>query len=287
MSHDHDHAGDNLKVAFFLNLGFTLVEILGGFWTNSIAILSDAVHDLGDSLSLGLAWYFERLSHRKGTSQLTYGYRRYRLLGGLITSLVLLAGLCFVLWHSIQRLTHPEPVQAHGMMGLALLGILFNGAAVFRVRRGTSLTEKLVSWHLIEDTLGWVVVLVGAGVMAIWDLPIIDPVLSILIALFIAWNVGKNLKKVAAVFLQTTPEGFDLDAFIEKVESIPGVDSIHHIHSWSLDGERHVFSAHVIRGADSGSDAGLKARIRALLDDHSFEHVTLELEDPGDDCPQR
>lgn len=288
MPHDHHHgSSENLRIAFFLNLAFTIIEIVGGIWTNSIAILSDAVHDLGDSLSLGLAWYFDRLSHKGRTSQLTYGYRRYRLLGGLITGLVLLVGLGFVLWHSVERLFAPQEVRVSGMIGLAVLGILFNGAAVLRVKHGSSLTEKLVSWHLIEDTLGWVAVLVGAGIMAIWDLPIVDPILSIGISLIILWNVGRNLKKVAAVFLQTIPEGFDLDAFLDRAAQIDGVHSLHHIHSWSIDGESHVLSAHVIRENGADQDQRIKQQIRALLDEDTFEHVTLEMESAADDCPQR
>src|SRR5690606_34449558 len=110
-----------------------------------------------------------------------------------------------------------------GMMALAVVGILFNGAAVLRVRKGTSMTEKMVSWHLIEDMLGWIAVLIGAGVMAIWDLPVIDPLLSIGISLFVLWNVGRNLRKVAKVFLQETPDSFDAEGFGKSVESIPGV----------------------------------------------------------------
>lgn len=288
MPHDHHHgSSDNLKVAFFLNLAFTIIEIIGGIWTNSIAILSDAVHDLGDSLSLGLAWYFDRLSKKGRTSQLTYGYRRYRLLGGLITGLVLLVGLGFVLWKSIERLFDPQEVRVSGMIGLAVLGVIFNGAAVLRVKHGSSLTEKLVSWHLIEDALGWVVVLIGAGIMAIWDVPIVDPILSIGISLVILWNVGRNLKKVAAVFLQTTPEGFDLESFIDQATEIEGVNSLHHIHSWSIDGESHVLSAHVVREDGKADDQKIRHEIRDLLDDSTFEHITLEMESASEDCPQR
>ena len=125
-SHDHSHAEGNLKVAFFLNLTFTIIEFIGGILTNSIAILSDALHDLGDTGSLGLAWYFEKLSHKKPSSQHTYGYRRFRLLGGLITGFVLTIGLCFILFNSFKRLANPEPVNATGMMALAVLGILVN-----------------------------------------------------------------------------------------------------------------------------------------------------------------
>ena len=284
--HHHHHHGGNLKFAFLLNLGFTVIEILGGLWTNSIAILSDAVHDLGDSLSLGIAWYFERMSHRGATPRNTYGYRRYSLLGGLVTAVVLLLGLAFILWQSVQRLFAPEPVHATGMIALAVLGVLFNGAAVLRVRRGSSLTERVVSWHLLEDMLGWVAVLVGAVAMAVWDLPIIDPLLSIGISLFILWNVVRNLRHFFDVFLQRTPPSFDVDAFERDMLRIPQVTGVHHVHSWSIDGEKHVMTTHlVMRPSATRADiVAAKQQVRELLDRGAFEHVTVDVELEGEDC---
>jgi cobalt-zinc-cadmium efflux system protein len=284
--HHHHHADGNLKVAFLLNLVFTVVELVGGLLTNSIAILSDAVHDLGDSLSLGIAWYFQRVSRKGATARNTYGYRRYSLLGGLVTAMVLLLGLVFILWQSAQRLFAPEPVHATGMIALAVLGVLFNGAAVLRVRRGSSLTERVVSWHLMEDVLGWVAVLVGAVVMAVWDLPIIDPLLSIGISLFILWNVVRNLRHFFDVFLQRTPPDFDVEAFERDVLAIPQVTGVHHVHSWSIDGEKHVMTTHlVMRERASRADiVAAKERVRALLDPRAFEHVTVDVELEGEDC---
>lgn len=287
--HDHAHAhssGDNLKVAFLLNLAFTLIELVGGLWTNSVAILSDAVHDLGDSLSLGSAWYFERLSRRGRTPRNTYGHRRYALLGGLLTAAVLLAGLAFVLWQAVGRLFAPEPVNAPGMMVLAVIGVAFNGAAVLRVRKGSSLTEQMVSWHLLEDTLGWLAVLAGAAAMLVWDVPIIDPLLSIGISLFVLWNVLRNLRRFFSVFLQHAPPSFDLEQFDEAVARIPKVVSVHHTHSWSIDGEKHVLTTHLVMDADASRQQVLQAKrqVRALLDPGAFEHLTVDVELAGEDC---
>lgn len=283
----HEHgSGENLKTAFLLNLTFTVIEIIGGFWTNSIAILSDAVHDLGDSISLGLAWYFDRLSRRGRTAQNTYGYRRYSLLGALITGVVLLAGVTFVLVNAVSRLFSPEEVNAPGMMVLAVIGVTFNGMAVLRVRRGSSLTEQVVSWHLLEDTLGWVAVLIGAAVMTFWDMPIIDPLLSIGISLFVLWNVVRNLGKVFNVFIQKVPQAFDVDAFEQSVLAHPKVISMHHTHSWTVDGEIHVLTTHLVMTRQASRDemVAAKAHVRRLLDPATFEHLTIEVELEGEPC---
>lgn len=289
MGGHHAHgasATSNIKIAFFLNLSFTLIELVGGLWTNSVAIISDAVHDLGDSLSLGLAWYFVHLSKQGPTSRNTYGYQRYSLLGGLITAVVLMIGLGFILWHAVGRLLSPEEVNAPGMMALAVVGILFNGAAVLRVRKGSSLTERIVSWHLLEDTLGWVAVLLGAGAIAIWDLPIIDPLLSIAISCFILWNVVKNMKQFFHIFLQLSPASFDRDSFEQHILSLPKAVSLHHTHSWTLDGESHVLTTHVVmeKAASRGDVLKVKNEIQEFSRAHGFTHVTADVEFEGEIC---
>lgn len=290
--HHHDTQPDdqrssrNLRTALLLNVSFTVIELIGGLLTNSVAILSDAVHDLGDSVSLGLAWYFERKSHRGRTPSNTYGYRRYALLGGLITGAVLLIGLSFVLWHAVGRLFAPEPVNAPGMLVLALIGVAFNGVAVLRMRSGTSMTERIVSWHLLEDALGWVAVLVGAAIMSVWDVPIIDPLLSIGISLFVLWNVYRNLRSVFHVLLQRVPEGFDVEQFEADVLAQPCVTEIHHTHSWSIDGERHVLTMHVVVSEDADRTAvvAIKEHIRDALDPKVFEHVAVDVEYEDEVC---
>jgi cobalt-zinc-cadmium efflux system protein len=289
-NHDHGHhhhgSSSNLGTALLLNISFTILEIIGGLWTNSVAILSDAVHDLGDSLSLALAWYFDRKSRKGRTPTNTYGYRRYSLLGGLITALVLIVGLTFVLWHAVARLFSPEAVNAEGMVVLAIIGVFFNGAAVLRVRRGTSLTEKIVSWHLLEDTLSWVAILIGAGVMSHLDVPIIDPLLSIGISLFVLWNVIRSLKKVFHVLLQRTPADFDVEAFEAEMLTHPKLVGVHHTHSWSIDGESHVLTTHLVldRSASREDIIDTKEWVRGLLSPDTFEHITVDVELEDEDC---
>src|SRR5690606_11831485 len=154
----------------------------------------------------------------------------------LVTGLVLVVRLTVVIWSASLRLASPEAVHAPGMLAIAVVGIALNGGAAWVLAGGHSLNEKVGSWHLVEDTLGWVAVLIGSGVMMVWDMPIIDPLLALLIAAFILWNVIRNLGQVAMVFLQSSPHGFDPEAFDRQLAEIAGVVDSHHTHTWTLDG---------------------------------------------------
>ena len=182
--HGHHHHGDvkNLGIAFILNVCFTIIEIVGGILTNSVAILSDALHDLGDSLSLGLAWYFQRLSEKGRDRNFSYGYKRFSVLGALITSVVLVIGSVIIIYSAVSRLQHPQISNGLGMLGLAVLGILVNGAAVVRLKGSSSVNSRAVMLHLMEDVLGWVAVLIGSLFIYFFDWQIIDPILSLMIA---------------------------------------------------------------------------------------------------------
>lgn len=287
--HSHgigEHASNNLGTAFLLNFGFTLLEIAGGLFTNSVAILSDAIHDAGDSLSLGLAWYLQRLSKKEANLMFTYGYERFSTLGAFITAVVLLIGLILVLFRAVPRLFDPEPVQTPGMIVLAVIGIGVNGAAALKTRRGTSLNESVVSWHLLEDVLGWVAVLGGSIAMTIWNIPIIDPLLSIGISLFVLFNVLRKLVRVGRVFLQSAPENFNLGEFKQRVGQLPQVTGTHHTHSWSIDGEQHVLSTHIVMqsGATRANIVAVKQQVREILEPYNFKHLTVEIELEGEDC---
>ena len=217
MGHDHhDHNNHqhadlgNIRLAFFLNLVFTIIEIFGGLWTNSLAILADAIHDLGDSFALGSAWFLERLSMKKGDALYSYGYRRFSLLGALISATVLILGSVFILLHAIPRIFDPQHSYAPGMVLFALMGIAVNGAAVLRLKGSTGINAKMVTWHLLEDVLGWAAVLAVSLILLIRDIPFLDPLLSCLITAYVLFNVLKNLGKTFGVFMQGVPEGVDL-----------------------------------------------------------------------------
>lgn len=281
----HDHSDTkNLATAFFLNLIFTIIEIIGGLWTNSVAILADAIHDLGDSLSLGLAWYLQNVSKKDPSSSFTYGYRRFSLLGAILTALILIIGGLIVIYESVPRLIQMEETNAGGMIGLAILGILVNGLAVWRTRSGKSMNEQMVSWHLLEDVLGWVAVLIGALIMFFFDAPFIDPILSIGITLWVMYNVVHQLIKAVKIVLQAAPDDIDQVEIRTALLDLRGVDAVHHLHLWSLDGLKVIMSVHVqtsMRG-DLTSLQSLKADIRARLHSFGIDHVTIEMEAEGE-----
>ena len=276
----------NLRLAFLLNLGFTLLEIAGGLWTNSLAILADSVHDLGDSMSLGLSWYLERYSNKGGDERFSYGYRRFSLLGALVNTAILIVGSLFILLRAVPRLIYPEATNAQGMALLAIIGILVNGLAVLRLRKGKSLNVQIAAWHLYEDVLGWVAVLVASIALYFWNIPILDPLLSILITGYVLWNVIRNLKKTLSLFLHAVPEAFNLDEVKGRLLAMEHVRSLHHTHIWSMDGEHHVLTAHIVVDPCTDRDeiVQLKKEINSLTADLDIAHTTLEVEYEDEDC---
>ncbi len=285
-SHNHDHSEGNIKIAFFLNLTFTIIEIIGGLYTNSLAILSDALHDLGDSLSLGLSWYFQRLSKKGRTPNFSFGYKRFSLLGAIINSIVLVVGSVFVLSHALPQLWQPEKTDAQGMLYLAILGVIVNGLAVFRLRKGESLNEKVVSLHLLEDVLGWIAVLIGSIIMMYFDAPIIDPILSILITAFVLFNVYKNIKESMRIILQGTPTDITVEDIEDKIKSVDKVLSTHDCHLWSLDGTYHILTAHVVLDKNYSLEelSLIKGQIFDVISKFNIKHSTLSFELESEIC---
>lgn len=284
--HHHHHTGSNLKLAFFLNLTFTILEIFGGIWINSVAILSDAIHDLGDSISLGLAWYLDKKSKKDANEQFSFGYTRFSLLGALINAMILITGSFFVISEAIKRLITPEISDAKGMIIFALIGVAVNGYAAWKVSSGATQNEKVVSWHLVEDVLGWAAVLVAGIILYFKNVTWLDPALSLGISAFILWNVVKNLKETLYIFLQAVPNELSLEEIKNKIKEIPQVESIHHTHLWSLEGAHHVFTTHVkikpINKLEEVIEA--KAAIKDVLRRYPFSHYTVEVEMHEETC---
>lgn len=284
-SHDK-HEQSNIAIAFALNAVFTIIEIIGGILTNSIAILSDAVHDLGDTFSLGFAWYAEGLAHRKPDSKYTYGYKRFPVLAALVNSVFLLAASVFVLSQAVPLLFTPEKVNETGMIWLAILGILFNGAAVLKLKGGSSLNQRVVRLHLLEDTLGWMAVLLGAIIMKFTGLSWIDPLLGVLIAFYIIFNALKNLKDALNIFLQAFPDNANRKEVESSLLSIAGIESLHDVRTWSIDGNSHVYTMHIVTspGLTPADYPLLKQKVRDQLAISGFEYVTIEIDGYDEQC---
>ena len=286
--HDHSHVSSekNILLAFVLNLDFALIEAVGGIWTNSIAILSDALHDFGDALSLGAAWFFQKKSKKTPDERFSFGYARFSLLGALISSFVLVTGSALILFKTIPRIFNPEPVQPEGMLVFAVLGIVINGIAIIRLSKGTSLNEKVVSWHLLEDVLGWAVVLVAAVVLMFWDIPLIDPILSLLITGYVLFGVTKNLKEIFIVFLQGTPDDISTDEIKKQLDTEIKTATFHHIHLWSLDGEKTMMSLHMNVADDLSTNEIIKAKRAAakIAESLGVHHLTIQVDFLSEDC---
>ena len=286
-THEHFHgAGKNLALALFLNLSFCIIELFGGLLTNSIAILSDALHDFGDSISLGLAWYFQKVSKRKPDARYTYGYKRFSTLSAMLNAVVLLVGSGFVLYESLQRLLQPAQANARGMFVLAVLGVLVNGAAVVRLKKGSSLNERVISLHLLEDVLSWIAVLVASIVMMFVNVPVLDPILSIGISFYILYNVYHNLRSVFRVILQGKPSDVDEAAIRECLLALPKVRSLHDLHVWTMDSEYMVLTVHLVvdQSIQKEEQQVLRAAAHQLLKNMNIQHSTIEMESALETC---
>ncbi len=288
--HGHHHAhssGGNILAAFFLNLGFCIIEFIGGYFTNSVAIISDAVHDLGDSMALLMAYVLEKYSNKKADQDFTYGYRRFSILSAFITSTILLIGSIFVIQTAIERIMNPEPVNVQGVLGLAVMGILVNGFAAWKLSKGESgLNQRAVMLHLMEDVLGWVAVLIVGIVLLFKDWFILDPILSILIALLILKNVYTNLMSIGRVVLQKWPDDLELVQLKKEILNFPEIVDIHSVQAWSLDSVSHSLSLHVV--VDSQMVVHdldlLKSKIRHVLSHHNILHASVEFEGKDFHC---
>jgi cobalt-zinc-cadmium efflux system protein len=286
MGTPQSHGSRDLKVAFFLNLMFTIFEISGGLWTNSLAILSNALHDLGDTFSLGFSWYLEKYSRKEKDKLFSYGYQRFSLLAALINTMILVAGSFFIMSEAIPRLIRPEHSRVEGMLAFAVAGIIVNGLAALRLRGGKSFIARVVIWHFVEDVLGWVAVLVVGVTLVFKDIPVLDPILSILIAAYVMYNVIRNLKKTLALFLQAVPENIDIEEVENQLRIIANVKSVHHTQVWSLDGIHHVLTTHVVVNGKATRDDvwQTKCAIKSLTDKMDFTHTTVEIEYEGEAC---
>ena len=278
-------ADRKILIAFVLNMLFSAIEFIGGIVTGSVAIVSDSIHDLGDALSIGMAYYLEKLSRKQPDNKYTYGYMRYSVLGSVITTIILIVGSVLIIWNSVDRIYHPVIINYDGMMAFAVIGMLINLGAAFVTHGGSSLNQKAINLHMLEDVLGWVVVLVGAVVMKLTDISIIDPLMSIGVALFILINATRMLIQAIDLFMEKVPDEIDIEEIKEHLMNIHGVDDIHHLHIWSLDGQRNYATVHVATVYDDYRE--VKQMVKKEMAKHGITHVTIEIELDDEVCTDK
>ena len=273
-----------ILIAFLLNSAFSFFELAGGALTGSVAILSDAVHDMGDAASIGLAYFLERKSRKKPDNSYTFGYGRYSVLGAAVTDGILIVGSLLVAYRGITRIITPVEINSKGMMIFAVVGFAANLIAAFFTRGGESLNQRAVNLHMLEDVLGWAVVLIGSVVIRLTGFYIIDPIMSIGVAVFILIHALKSFGRIIDLFLEKAPEGINMQEIKNHLLEIEGVADVHHIHLRSFDGESIFASLHVVV---EGNAAAVKKAVKDELKAHGISHATVETETEGEACGER
>ena len=274
----------NILIAFILNLSFSVFEFVGGIFTNSVAIISDSIHDIGDAVSIGVSYFLEQKSKKQPDNIYTYGYLRYSVIGSVITTLILLVGSVLVVINAVNRILNPQEINYNGMIIFAVIGVAVNFLAAYFTRDGDSLNQKAVNLHMVEVVLGWMVVLIGAIVMRFTDFKLIDPILSIAVAVYIFIHAFSHLKEALDLFLVKIPEGIEIDEIKHHLLEIDGVLDVHHIHVWSMDGNQNYATMHVVTNSNH---LKIKKAIKEELFEHGIVHATLELESEKEHCEDK
>ena len=275
----------NILVAFILNISFSIFELIGGLFTNSVSIMSDAVHDLADAISIGISLILEKISKKKPNEEYTYGYIRYSVFGALITTTILTVGSILVIIGGVNRIINPRIVNYDGMIIFAIFGVVINFMAAYFTKEGDSVNQKAVNLHMLEDVLGWVVVLIGSILMKFTDISIIDSIMSICIAIFILINAFKNLKNILDLFLEKTPKNISIKNLKNDLLKIKDVVDVHHVHVWSMDGISNYATMHVVTRSDN--QKMLKNKIKKDLKKLGIIHTTVEIECMEEKCNEK
>jgi len=272
----------NILIAFILNISFSILEIFGGIITGSIAIISDAIHDFCDALSIGISYLLERKSKKQPDNKYTFGYTRYSVLGAIITNTILIIASLIVIYNGIFRIINPVEINYDGMIVFAVLGILINLLASHITKMGKSLNQKAVNLHMLEDVLGWFVVLIGAIIIRFTNINVIDSILSICVAIFILIHALSSYKEIIDLFLEKTPDKFKIEEIKEHILKIEGIKDIHHIHIWSMDQINNYATMHIV--TNSNDIENLKKEIKEELKEHDINHTTIEIEKETEKC---
>ncbi len=283
--HDHDHykeAKKSILYGIVLNSIFTVIELVGGILSNSLALLSDTIHDFSDSVALGISYYANQKAQSSPTKTMTFGYRRTTILAAFINSTILMALTFFLFYRAYLRILNPEPVNGKMVFVIAIFGIITNGIIAFKMLRGKDkdLNIKSVFWHITEDFLGWVGVLIAGAIIYFTGAYIIDPIISILIGLIVIYSAWGIVKESANIILEGVPEGLNVQEIGTEIKNIQNVNDAHDIHVWSLGTDYNALSAHVvISNMTVDQSHEVLNKINTMLKEKfSIEHTTIEFE---------
>ncbi|MFS9009624.1 cation diffusion facilitator family transporter [Streptococcus infantis] len=264
-------------LAFFLNLSYAIVEFIAGGVFGSSAVLADSVHDLGDAIAIGLSAFLETISNREEDSHYTLGYKRFSLLGALITAVILMTGSALVILENIRKLFHPQPINDEGILWLGIIAVSINVLASLVVRKGKTKNESILSLHFLEDTLGWIAVILMAIILRFTDWYILDPLLSLVISFFILLKAIPRFWSTLKIFLDAVPEGVDIKQVKSDLERLEYVASINQLNLWTMDGLEKNAIIHVCL-KEIGQMEVCKESIRTLLKDCGFQNITIEVD---------
>ena len=264
-------------LAFFLNLSYAIIEFIAGGVFGSSAVLADSVHDLGDAIAIGVSAVLETISNREEDSQYTLGYKRFSLLGALVTAVILMTGSVLVILENITKLFHPQPVNDEGILWLGIIAVSINVLASLVVRKGKTKNESILSLHFLEDTLGWVAVILMAIVLRFTDWYILDPLLSLVISFFILSKAIPRFWSTLKIFLDAVPEGVDIQQVKSDLEQLDHVASINQLNLWTMDGLEKNAIVHVCLKKVEHMEV-CKEAIRAMLKDYGFQNITIEVD---------
>ena len=264
-------------LAFFLNLTYAIVEFIAGGVFGSSAVLADSVHDLGDAIAIGISAFLESISNREEDSHYTLGYKRFSLLGAMVTAVILMTGSVLVILENIAKIFHPQPVNDEGILWLGIIAITINVLASLVIRKGQTKNESILSLHFLEDTLGWVAVILMAIVLRFTDWYILDPLLSIAISFFVLSKALPRFWSTLKIFLDAVPEGVDIQKIKTDLAELDHVASINQLNLWTMDGLEKNAIVHVCLKEMEHMET-CKESIRIFLKNCGFQNITIEVD---------
>ncbi|MGC0311390.1 cation diffusion facilitator family transporter [Streptococcus sp. CL9.43] len=264
-------------VAFFLNLSYAIVEFIAGGIFGSSAVLADSVHDLGDAIAIGLSAFLETISNREEDSRYTLGYKRFSLLGALVTAVILMTGSVLVILENLTKLFHPKPVNDEGILWLGIIAVSINLLASLVVRKGKTKNESILSLHFLEDTLGWIAVILMAIILRFTDWYILDPLLSLVISFFILSKAIPRFWSTLKIFLDAVPEGVETGDLEKDLGALINVKSVNQLSIWSMDGLENNAIIHLCL-EDWDQMMETKNQVRQLLEERGVQNITIEVD---------